>query len=117
MSALTTRTIACLLIVLASGCARPTTAPVVSDSPAPVNANTRNIVFLTRAGCVNTPSLRANLDAALTALGITSEYTVVDQGTLLSTDVRCGYPTPTILLDGRDMFDIPVPSLPFPPPG
>ncbi|MEO2018133.1 MAG: hypothetical protein ABGZ53_27590 [Fuerstiella sp.] len=92
------------------------TTPVASDSPAMAYPDTRDIVFLTRGGCVNTPVLRANLDAALSALGIAVEYTVVDQGTLPSTDVRCGYPTPTIRLDGRDVFDMPAPSPPFPPP-
>ena len=80
-----------------------------------VRVKVPKIVFLTRDGCVNTPVMRKNLDAAITSLAAEMKYEVINQGTLFPGDSRMGYPTPTVLLDGRDMFGLPEPLPPFPP--
>jgi hypothetical protein len=75
-----------------------------------------NLVFLTRGGCVNTTTMRANLDEALKAMGLPHDYQFVDLETLAATDARTGYPTPTVLYANRDVFDMAVPTPPFPAP-
>jgi hypothetical protein len=67
-----------------------------------------DLVFLTRDGCVNTPYMVNNLDDALTALGWPKDYQFINIGKLSKTDVRNGYPTPTLLWKGRDIFGLPV---------
>ena len=74
------------------------------------------LVFLTRDGCVNSSEMLANLDAALRALHRAGDYQVIDQGTLSSTDVRTGYPTPTLLYANRDLFGMLEPKPPYPEP-
>ena len=75
-----------------------------------------DIVFLTRAGCVNTEAMRARLDEALARLGRPIDYALVDADTLTPTDPRGGYGTPTVLYAGRDLFGMPEPSVPHPSP-
>jgi hypothetical protein len=77
---------------------------------------TAQLVFLTRKDCENTPVLRSNLDGALKALGMPADYQVVDISVLPATDVRHGYPTPTLLYANRDLFGFPEPTPPFPAP-
>src|SRR5437773_3323785 len=72
-----------------------------------------DLTFLTREGCVNTPDMQLNLDDALTALGWALDYRFIDIGTLPTGDVRTGYPTPTVLYKGRDLFGMPKPKPPF----
>jgi hypothetical protein len=72
--------------------------------------------FVTRDGCKNTPELMENLKAAIDAGNLPAHFLVVHQSTLSPDDPRTGYPTPTILLDGKDIFDLPVPQQPFPEP-
>ena len=73
----------------------------------------RDLVFLTRDGCVNTPDMVNNLDDALKALGWLRDYQFIDIGSLRTTDVRTGYPTPTLLWKGKDIFGLPVPKPPY----
>jgi len=80
----------------------------VTDKPASVKAD---LVFLTRDGCVNTPDMMFNLDDALKAWPI--DYQVIDTGTLPASDVRTGYPTPTLLWKGKDIFGMPAPKPPY----
>src|SRR3954464_4036582 len=75
-----------------------------------------SLVFLTRDGCVNTPDMVNNLDDALKSLGWPSDYQYIDIGKLPNTDARIGYPTPTVLWKGKDLFGMPVPTPPFPEP-
>jgi hypothetical protein len=89
-----------LPFVTIAGCARP------AD----------DLVFLTRAGCVQTDQMRANLDAALTKMHWPGAYQVVSLGTLSPEDARLGYPTPTLLYQGRDVYGMPTPTPPFPEP-
>ena len=78
--------------------------------------SSEGLVFLTRGGCVNTTVMRRNLDEALKALGRAASYELVDQDTLPRTDVRRGYPTPTLLHADRDIFGMSVPKPPLPDP-
>lgn len=73
----------------------------------------RDLVFLTRDGCVNTPDMVNNLDDALKTLGWPNDYQYIDIGKLPKTDARTGYPTPTVLWKGKDIFGMPVPKPPF----
>ena len=72
--------------------------------------------FLTREGCVQTTTMRGRLDQAIAAIGSPMPYAVIDLDTLPASDVRKGYPTPTILRGGKDLFDMPTPTPPFPEP-
>src|SRR5262245_36663881 len=79
-------------------------------------ATLKDLTFLTRDGCVNTPEMRNNLEDALKAIGWPTDYQYINIGTLSKTDARTGYPTPTLLWKGRDIFVLPVPTPPFPEP-
>lgn len=72
--------------------------------------------FLTRDGCRNTPQLLENLKAAFSEGKVPAQLTLVHQGTLPPDDPRKGYPTPTILMDGRGIFGLTAPQQPFPEP-
>ena len=99
------------LLVLLGGCAPA--APVEgTGGRRPMN----DIVFLTRAGCVNTETMRASLDEALDRLGWPTDYALIDADTLTPSDPRGGYGTPTVLYAGRDLFGMPEPSVPHPSP-
>jgi hypothetical protein len=89
-----------------------TTAP----QPNAAQASMKDLIFLTRDGCVNTVTMRANLDEALRALSLPNDYQFIDADTLATTDPRAGYGTPTVLYQGRDLFDMPEPPVPHPPP-
>ena len=70
---------------------------------------TKKLVLLTREGCTGTAAMKKNLDAALKDLPGWS-YEVADLGKLPQGDPRRGYPTPTLLTDGRDVFGMPEPK-------
>ena len=89
---------------------------VVAASAAEPKSMKKDLVFLTRDGCVNTPDVANNLDAALRAMKLPLDYQSLDIGTLPKMDPRTGYPTPTVLWKGTDIFGMPVPVAPFPEP-
>ena len=62
--------------------------------------------------CPNTPALRDNLKAALAAVGAGWTFTDTNQEQLAESDIRRGYPTPTILVNDRDLYGLPVPTAP-----
>jgi len=101
---------ALLVLSLVTACSR-TVPPKPIDKP-----SMEKFIFLTRQGCVNTATMRENFDSALKAMGWSTEYQFLDADTLAPTDPRGGYGTPTILYDGRDVFDMPEPPTPHPPP-
>ena len=76
----------------------------------------QHLALLTRRGCANTSVMQANLDDALRAIGVASLYDVVDLESLSKADERRGYPTPTVLYRGLDLFGMPEPVPPFPEP-
>jgi hypothetical protein len=77
----------------------------------------KELTFLTRDGCVNTPDMVNKLDGALKSLGWPTDYAYLDIGTLPRQDARTGYPTPTVLYKGKDIFGMPAPKPPFDEPG
>lgn len=100
------------VLAIAWGCGGPSgvASRTLSD------ANAKKLVFLTRGGCVNTATMRANLDDAMRAFGSAASYEVLDLDTLSETDARRGYPTPTLLYENRDVFGLLEPQPPFPDP-
>lgn len=62
--------------------------------------------------CPNTPAMRDSLGAALASLGTDWNFTDTDQEKLPEGDVRRGYPTPTVLVNDRDLYGLPVPTAP-----
>ncbi|MGD9791213.1 MAG: hypothetical protein AB7Q00_09235 [Phycisphaerales bacterium] len=60
-------------------------------------------------GCPNTPAMRAHLREALAD---PAAFDDVNQEKLPESDPRRGWPTPTILVNGRDLFGLPTPSSP-----
>jgi len=99
---------ALLLAVLTLGaCA---SSPVVhSSGGAPMK-----IELLGFPSCPNTPAMRENLRAALegAGAGLGSTFADVNQESLPESDPRRGWPTPTILVDGHDLFGMPAPTTP-----
>ena len=73
----------------------------------------KDLTFLTRDGCVNTPDMVNNLDDALTSLKLPKDYQFIDIGKLPKDDPRTGYPTPTILWKGKDIFGMAAPKPPY----
>ena len=64
----------------------------------------RDLVFLTRDGCVNTARMRSSLDQALKSLSLPPNYEVIDSDRMNPSDRRRGYGTPTVLYKNRDLF-------------
>jgi hypothetical protein len=71
------------------------------------------VTLLTRPTCPKADSMRAHLESALTEVGWSSSYAVIDQTTLEGDDRRNGYPIPTVLYRGRDLFGLPVAVPPY----
>lgn len=82
----------------------------------PPRSSMKDLVFLTREGCSNTATMRARLDVALAAMRLPADYEVLDLATVPDPDPRGGYPTPTLVYRGRDLFGMPEPLLPHPEP-
>ena len=101
---------ALLATVALCGCAASGGSRLSPAAPEP-------LVFLTRPECFQTTAFRRNLELALTAAGrpITS-YTTIDLDTLPESDIRRGYPTPTLLQGDRDAFGMAPPQPPLPEP-
>ena len=59
--------------------------------------------------CPNTPVMRDQLVAALALLAPGWTFAETNQEQLPAGDLRRGYPTPTVLVNGRDLFGLPVP--------
>ena len=77
-----------------------------------MNAAQPAIELLGFPGCPNTPAMRANLKAALTAVGKGWTFKDTNQEQLPEGDIRRGYPTPTVLVNGGDLYGLPVPTAP-----
>jgi hypothetical protein len=61
-------------------------------------------------GCPNTPQTKANVEKAVASIGLAANVAYVDQMKLPESDRRRGWPTPTVLVDGRDLFGMPAPE-------
>ena len=83
------------------------------ESTSPGQVEVKSLVLLTRSECPDSPVMRGQLDEALKALGLTTDYHVIDAATVHPTDPRNGYPAPTVLYEGADLFGMPEPEPPF----
>lgn len=95
-------TLAILLSTLIPGC---------SEQPDHAESDAMLIEVLGFEGCPNTPLFVERVEAAAQAVG-GFELLYIDQESLADDDLRRGYPTPTALLGGRDIFGMPVPKSP-----
>lgn len=77
-----------------------------------MNSASPKIELLGFPGCPNTPELRDNLKAALASIGKGWTFTDTNQEALPEHDLRRGWPTPTVLVNGRDLFGMPAPTAP-----
>jgi hypothetical protein len=100
--------------VIASACLGPQKQPATSTRAR--RSMRADLQFITRDACVNTPDMFNNLDDALRSLNLALDYEVVNLGTLPKSDPRTGYPTPTVLYRGRDLFGMLEPTPPYPEP-
>lgn len=60
--------------------------------------------------CPNTAATKTHVEQAVASLGLRADVAYVDQMSLPHGDVRRGWPAPTILVDGRDLFGMEVPK-------
>ena len=88
--------LACLLV----GCSPPSVEPDRVSS----------IQVLGFSGCPNTPELLYRVKLATIQSGITASVMYLDQKDLGEGDVRRGYPAPTVLIDGHDLYGLPAPT-------
>lgn len=71
-----------------------------------------NIELLGFRNCPNTPAMRRNLQAALKSVGDGLTFDDINQETLPTGDLRRGWPTPTVLVNGVDLFGMTAPNSP-----
>jgi len=70
------------------------------------------VEFLSFKGCPHAPILRQRLDEAFRALGVTVTPFAIDLDHLSqANDRRSGFGSPTILVDGLDLFGMESPSV------
>lgn len=74
-----------------------------------IGDNKKRLVLLTREGCSGTAVMRERLEEALEDMDGWS-YETVDLATLPKDDLRRGYPTPTVLREGKDLFGLEPPK-------
>ena len=97
-------TVAVALFALAMIGAALVCASCANMSPTP-NAPSTRVELLGFDGCPNTPVLRDRLRKAMGAIDSPSAFRDVDLADLPNSDPRRGFPAPTILVDGVDLFD------------
>ncbi len=74
------------------------------------------VEFLAFKGCPHAPVMRQRLEEALRVLGKTVTPIEVDLELLSQAgDPRSGFGSPTILVDGRDLFGMESPTVPSKP--
>jgi hypothetical protein len=69
--------------------------------------------FVASPVCVYAPTLMVNLNDALRILDWRDDYRFIDTDALPETDPRRGYPSPTLLWNGTEIFGAPEPTPPF----
>jgi hypothetical protein len=98
-----------ILALLLCGCG---SANVEVRKESALSIHAPKIELLGFGGCPNTPILRERLKAAVNAVNSRWTFVDIDQESLGPDDLRRGYPTPTILVNGRDLYGLPVPHEP-----
>jgi hypothetical protein len=67
------------------------------------------IEFLGTGSCANSPIMEKNLQDAMALKGTAEDYSFIDINGLPVSDYRRGYGTPTVLVNGEDLFGAPKP--------
>lgn len=98
-----------VVALLIAGCAGRRGAEVAAPAP---EVSTMRIELLGFPGCPNTPAMRDNLRAALKEIGGGLTFIDTNQEALAEGDLRRGWPTPTVLVNGKDLFGMPAPTAP-----
>ena len=70
------------------------------------------VVLLGFDGCPLTPLMKTRVEDAIEGLSPDVRLVVIDQNELDSEDLRRGYPAPTLLVRGRDLFGMQAPTSP-----
>lgn len=73
------------------------------------NRVSKGLEFLGRSDCIHSPAMEKNLVSALETSGLEKKYKYIDLGSLPTKDYRRGYGTPTVLINGEDLFGMPKP--------
>ena len=73
------------------------------------------LAFVARNDCSCVLDVMLNLHDALSVLGLPCDYQFINMDTLPAMDARRGYPSPTLLWNGKDIFGQPAPTPPFHP--
>lgn len=97
--------VTCLVAVLA-GCAA---TPHYASQSADVSHRVQLLGF---AACPNTPLMEQRLRMALDRLGVGPSIEYIDQEALEAGDVQRGWPAPTVLVDGQDLYGMTPPRTP-----
>ena len=66
--------------------------------------SSEGIEFLGRSGCSHSPAMEKNLVAAFKKVEIEKKYKYIDLASLPKDDYRRAYGTPTVLINGEDLF-------------
>ena len=74
------------------------------------SADMRQLIVLYFDGCPNTPKMIQSAQRAAKDLGQGWEVVTTDLQELDENDLRRGYGSPTLLLNGRDLFRAPTPT-------
>lgn len=93
-------------IICLAGCAEPL------FEPAPAGDISRRVLLLGFASCPNASMVRERLQEALDRVAGGTHLVYIDQEQLPPDDLRRGWPAPTILVDGRDLFGMAPPQSP-----
>ncbi len=84
-----------------------------STGQSAMNNAAHSIELIYFDGCPTTPPFRESLESALGQTDGYEALTPIDVTTLAEDDIRRGYGSPTILVDGRDLFGAGVPDSPM----
>ena len=74
------------------------------------NNVSKGFELLGKSDCIHTPKMEKNFVSALEATGVDKKYKYIDLASLPTNDYRRGYGTPTVLINGEDLFGMPKPK-------
>lgn len=94
-----------------SGGTSPSTGSANTNNPLP-STNMNTVTLLGFEGCPLTPLMRSRVEAAIEDLSLDAQLVVIDQNELEADDLRRGYPAPTLLVGGRDLYGMQPPTSP-----
>jgi hypothetical protein len=97
------------LVLLMTACATPPAARMGSVGP---GIGDMEVQLVGYPDCPNMPAMRRSLRGALAELGGGLMFREVDQNALEAEDARRCWPSPTVLVNGQDLFGMDRPSGP-----